>query len=115
MYYKRSERHWRVAVFFGGAAVAGAFGGESRNWEWNLQSSPPLASTGVLAYGIGKMDGVGGKRGWAWYVFSMGGLEHHTDQDQFNRIFILEGNTNLLRESTPFAVLTILSLFLQDC
>lgn len=28
MYYKRSERHWRVAVFFGGAAVAGAFGGQ---------------------------------------------------------------------------------------
>lgn len=47
MYYKRSERHWRVAVFFGGAAVAGGFGG-------------------VLAYAIGKMDGVGGKSGWAW-------------------------------------------------
>lgn len=27
MYYRRDERHWRVAIFFGGAAVAGAFGG----------------------------------------------------------------------------------------
>lgn len=27
MYYKRNERHWRVALFFGGAAIAGAFGG----------------------------------------------------------------------------------------
>jgi uncharacterized membrane protein YfcA len=49
MYYKRHERHWRVAVFFGGAAIAGAFGG-------------------ALAYAIGLMDGVGGKRGWSWYV-----------------------------------------------
>ncbi|OBZ78447.1 putative transporter C11D3.18C [Grifola frondosa] len=36
----RRERHWRVAVFFGGAALAGAFGG-------------------ILAYAIGKMDGIG--------------------------------------------------------
>jgi hypothetical protein len=27
MYYRRRERHWRVALFFGGAALAGAFGG----------------------------------------------------------------------------------------
>ncbi|KAF8500881.1 major facilitator superfamily domain-containing protein [Russula emetica] len=38
VYYLRRERHWRVALFFGGAALAGAFGG-------------------VLAYVIGKMDG----------------------------------------------------------
>ncbi|EJD40921.1 MFS general substrate transporter [Auricularia subglabra TFB-10046 SS5] len=54
MYYRRSERHFRVAIFFGGAAVAGAFGG-------------------ALAYGIGRMDGVGGKRGWAW-IFILEGL-----------------------------------------
>ncbi|KAI0685413.1 major facilitator superfamily domain-containing protein [Cytidiella melzeri] len=48
------ERHWRVAVFFGGAALAGAFGG-------------------VLAYAIGKMDGIGGKRGWQW-IFILEGL-----------------------------------------
>ncbi|KAA1477535.1 MFS general substrate transporter [Dentipellis sp. KUC8613] len=54
VYYRRHERHWRVAVFFGGAALAGAFGG-------------------VLAYGIGKMDGIGGKRGWAW-IFIIEGL-----------------------------------------
>ncbi|TFY69078.1 hypothetical protein EVG20_g3300 [Dentipellis fragilis] len=54
VYYRRSERHWRVAVFFGGAALAGAFGG-------------------VLAYVIGKMDGIGGKRGWAW-IFIIEGL-----------------------------------------
>ena len=50
MYYKRRERHWRVAFFFGGAALAGAFGG-------------------VLAYAIAKMRGVGGQPGWAWVVF----------------------------------------------
>ncbi|KAI0700161.1 major facilitator superfamily domain-containing protein [Cytidiella melzeri] len=53
-YYLRRERHWRVAVFFGGAALAGAFGG-------------------VLAYAIGKMDGIGGKRGWQW-IFILEGL-----------------------------------------
>jgi hypothetical protein len=47
MYYKRRERHWRVAFFFGGAALAGAFGG-------------------VLAYAIAKMKGVGGEPGWSW-------------------------------------------------
>ncbi|KAI0685417.1 major facilitator superfamily domain-containing protein [Cytidiella melzeri] len=41
-------------VFFGGAALAGAFGG-------------------VLAYAIGKMDGIGGKRGWQW-IFILEGL-----------------------------------------
>jgi MFS family permease len=47
MWYKRSERHYRVALFFSAAALAGAFGG-------------------VLAYGIGFMNGVGGKKGWNW-------------------------------------------------
>ncbi|TFK52616.1 MFS general substrate transporter [Heliocybe sulcata] len=54
VYYRRRERHWRVAVFFGGAALAGAFGG-------------------VLAYLIGLMDGVGGRRGWNW-IFIIEGI-----------------------------------------
>ncbi|CAE6494197.1 unnamed protein product [Rhizoctonia solani] len=54
VYYRRRERHWRVAVFFGGAAVSGAFGG-------------------ILAWAIGKMDGVGGQPGWAW-IFILEGL-----------------------------------------
>ncbi|KAH9999691.1 major facilitator superfamily domain-containing protein [Russula compacta] len=54
VYYPRRERHWRVAVFFSGAALAGAFGG-------------------ILAYSIGKMEGLGGKRGWQW-IFILEGL-----------------------------------------
>jgi len=54
VYYRRRERHWRVAVFFGGAALAGAFGG-------------------ILAYTIGLMDGIGGKRGWQW-IFILEGI-----------------------------------------
>ncbi|KAJ1303150.1 hypothetical protein OPQ81_011351 [Rhizoctonia solani] len=54
VYYRRRERHWRVAVFFGGAAVSGAFGG-------------------ILAWAIGKMNGVGGRPGWAW-IFIIEGL-----------------------------------------
>jgi hypothetical protein len=29
----------------------------------------PRLHSGVLAYAIGKMDGVGGKRGWQWWIF----------------------------------------------
>ncbi|KAF7982915.1 hypothetical protein HWV62_25190 [Athelia sp. TMB] len=54
VYYRRRERSWRVAIFFGGAAVSGAFGG-------------------IFAYAIGKMDGVGGRRGWQW-IFILEGL-----------------------------------------
>ncbi|KAF7299548.1 hypothetical protein HMN09_00960000 [Mycena chlorophos] len=54
VYYRRQERSWRVSIFFGGAALAGAFGG-------------------ILAYGIGKMDGVGGRSGWAW-IFIIEGV-----------------------------------------
>ncbi|KAJ6559172.1 major facilitator superfamily domain-containing protein [Mycena vulgaris] len=54
VYYRRHERSWRVAIFFGGAALAGAFGG-------------------ILAFGIGKMDGVGGRKGWQW-IFILEGV-----------------------------------------
>ncbi|KAF8195576.1 major facilitator superfamily domain-containing protein [Pholiota molesta] len=54
VYYRRSERSRRVAVFFGGAALAGAFGG-------------------ILAFAIGKMDGVGGRKGWEW-IFILEGV-----------------------------------------
>ena len=47
MWYKRSEVHYRVALFFSAASLAGAFGG-------------------IFAYGIGFMKGVGGLSGWRW-------------------------------------------------
>lgn len=47
MWYKRSEVHYRVALFFSAASLAGAFGG-------------------IFAYGIGFMKGVGGLNGWKW-------------------------------------------------
>ncbi|PPQ85045.1 hypothetical protein CVT24_010230 [Panaeolus cyanescens] len=54
VYYRRHERSWRVAIFFGGAALAGAFGG-------------------ILAYAIGRMDGIGGRTGWEW-IFILEGI-----------------------------------------
>ncbi|KAI9761920.1 MAG: hypothetical protein M4579_000703 [Chaenotheca gracillima] len=54
MWYKRNEQHYRVALFFSAASLAGAFGG-------------------ILAYGIAHMDGVGGQRGWRW-IFILEGL-----------------------------------------
>ena len=54
MWYPRAQQHYRIALFFSAAALAGAFGG-------------------VLAFGLGKMKGVGGKPGWAW-IFIIEGL-----------------------------------------
>jgi MFS family permease len=53
-WYKREEFGIRAAIFFAAAAVAGAFGG-------------------LLAAAIEKMDGIGGKPGWAW-IFILEGL-----------------------------------------
>lgn len=53
-YYRRSELNLRVSIFFAGATLSGAFGG-------------------LLAYGISRMDGVGGKAGWSW-IFIIEGL-----------------------------------------
>ena len=49
MWYRRAEQHYRVALFFSAASLAGAFGG-------------------ILAYGIAFMNGVGGLAGWRWIV-----------------------------------------------
>lgn len=54
MWYQRNEIHYRVALFFACAALAGAFGG-------------------LLAYGIGFMKGIAGLGGWAW-IFIIEGL-----------------------------------------
>ncbi|KAF8634477.1 hypothetical protein AX15_000917 [Amanita polypyramis BW_CC] len=53
-WYKHSEVGFRVAIFFSSATVAGAF-------------------SGLLAAGIAKMDGIGGRPGWAW-IFIIEGL-----------------------------------------
>jgi len=47
MWYCRHEGQLRQALFFSAASIAGAF-------------------SGLLAYGIAKMDGVGGLEGWRW-------------------------------------------------
>lgn len=48
-WYRRGEFGIRAAIFFSAAALAGSFGG-------------------LLAAAIAQMDGIGGKRGWAWIV-----------------------------------------------
>ncbi|KAH8736147.1 major facilitator superfamily domain-containing protein [Ilyonectria robusta] len=53
-WYKGSEIGIRTAIFFSAAAMAGSFGG-------------------LLAAAIAKMDGLGGKPGWAW-IFILEGI-----------------------------------------
>lgn len=54
MWYCRHEIQLRQALFFSAASVAGAF-------------------SGILAFGISKMDGVGGLAGWRW-IFILEGI-----------------------------------------
>lgn len=54
LWYRRHECGLRMAIFFSAATAAGAFGG-------------------LLAFGISKMDGIGGKPGWSW-IFILEGL-----------------------------------------
>jgi len=54
MWYRRTERQYRVALFFSAASLAGAFGG-------------------ILAWGIGHMGDVGGLHAWKW-IFIIEGL-----------------------------------------
>ncbi|KAL4894105.1 major facilitator superfamily domain-containing protein [Aspergillus ambiguus] len=54
MYYRRHELQWRLNVFFSASIIAGAF-------------------SGLLAYAINNMDGVGGYSGWRW-IFIIEGL-----------------------------------------
>jgi len=54
MWYCRHEAQTRQALFFSAASIAGAF-------------------SGLLAFGISKMDGVGGYEGWRW-IFILEGI-----------------------------------------
>ncbi|OMP83960.1 putative transporter C11D3.18C [Diplodia seriata] len=53
-WYCRGEALWRQSLFFSAASIAGAF-------------------SGILAFAIAKMDGVGGLEGWRW-IFILEGL-----------------------------------------
>lgn len=54
LWYPRRDIQFRTAMFFSAASVAGAF-------------------SGLLAFGIGKMDGVGTLEGWRW-IFILEGI-----------------------------------------
>jgi MFS family permease len=54
IWYRRYEVQRRMAVFYAAASLSGAF-------------------SGLLAFGIEKMDGIGGRRGWQW-IFLLEGL-----------------------------------------
>lgn len=47
MYYKRYEVQWRMSLFFSASILAGAF-------------------SGLLAFAIANMGGVGGLESWRW-------------------------------------------------
>lgn len=57
-------------MFFGGAALAGAFGGVVFSYPRELMLSERFL--GIFAYTIGLMNGVGGRKGWQWWGFPSG-------------------------------------------
>ncbi|ETI22443.1 hypothetical protein G647_06518 [Cladophialophora carrionii CBS 160.54] len=54
MFYKRHELQWRFNLFFSASIIAGAF-------------------SGLLAYAIAHMNGIGGYAGWRW-IFILEGI-----------------------------------------
>lgn len=111
VYYRRHERSWRVAVFFGGAALAGAFGGELLpTTPFSLSQCSKTRSTGILAYVIGKMEGIGGRRGWQWYhaarliLFlcidrrNLKDFHHRRNLNSRHRHFFIHGRANLVSQ-----------------
>ncbi len=62
MYYERYELQWRMSLFFSASIIAGAFSGYVL---CRPLLKPKLTScNSLLAYGLVKMDGVGGYEGW---------------------------------------------------
>ncbi|KAJ3576981.1 hypothetical protein NP233_g27 [Leucocoprinus birnbaumii] len=53
-FYPRQRLQWRISAFFSAASLSGAF-------------------SGLLAFGIINMDGIGNKPGWSW-IFILEGL-----------------------------------------
>ncbi|EEP77816.1 predicted protein [Uncinocarpus reesii 1704] len=75
IWYKRYEVQQRMAVFYAAASLSGAF-------------------SGLLAFAIEKMHGVGNYAGWRWFVFDSGHLDMLFGFElriSSHRIFILEG------------------------
>lgn len=87
MWYCRYEVQVRQAYFFSAASVAGAF-------------------SGLLAYGISFMDGVGGLAGWRWYEPPLASISQKQQPSLTkHRIFILEGILTVIVATTAFFVL----------
>ncbi|KAF5327673.1 hypothetical protein D9619_005010 [Psilocybe cf. subviscida] len=53
-FYPRQRLNWRISAFFSASSISGAF-------------------SGLLAFGIINMDGIGNRPGWAW-IFILEGL-----------------------------------------
>jgi hypothetical protein len=82
LWYARHESQLRVATFFSAASIAGAF-------------------SGLLAFAISKMDGVGGLAGWRWIFI----LEYWRPQRSIASLYC--ALTNCCR-----GILTVLVAFL---
>ena len=67
LFYTKRELALRVGYLFVSAAIAGSVGG-------------------LLAYGIGQMDGVAGQRGWRWIMILEVSLSHTSLPDKLSRV-----------------------------
>jgi hypothetical protein len=86
MWYKREEAQKRFSFFFSSTTLAGGFGG-------------------LIAAGIGKMDGVGGYRNWRW-VSESSHPSCTNPADCDDQLFILEGAFTVLMALVVFFFLS---------
>ena len=79
----------RIAIFYGGATIAGQSDSfHLRTWVM-LRCSPQGAFSGLLAFGISYMSGIDGLLGWSWiFVRDSYPISHH---DKLNSWQIIEG------------------------
>ncbi|KAG2731368.1 hypothetical protein G9P44_005784 [Scheffersomyces stipitis] len=82
-WYARDELQFRQALFYGAASLAGAF-------------------SGLLAYGISFLDGVGGKRGWQYIFLLEGGFTIFVALTSFFYIFDYPDTAKFLSEEERF-------------
>ena len=77
MYYRRNERHWRVAIYFGGAAIAGSFGGVlaylSELGSLCCNQQRPKADQLCVSIEVGKIHHFGSLPNWS-AIFILEGL-----------------------------------------
>ena len=70
MWYPRHKLYYRIAMFWGGATIAGSLTVNAYGIGLRAHNVVEGAFSGLLAFGISFMSGTEGKLGWSWIFVS---------------------------------------------